>query len=73
MVIDWSCTEEGLVRGGKTKCLGWQNVEKTSSGVECLSPVRRGNAGLKKKGANNVINGANDAFGFAVLRRSIGA
>jgi hypothetical protein len=61
--ICWSYAEEGIVRCGQVKCLGGQDVQKTSGGVESLSPVRR-DACLKKERTNGVIDGANNTFGF---------
>jgi len=41
--------------------------------VESLDPVGWRHGGLKQQGANNIIDGANNAFSFTILRRSVGA
>jgi hypothetical protein len=40
---------------------------------EGRDPKGRRNARMKEKGANDIVSGANNAFGFAVLSRSVWA
>jgi hypothetical protein len=40
--------------------------------VEPFYPVASRNRSLKKQGTQHIIDGANDAFGFTVLRRNVG-
>jgi len=56
----------------KIERLGGQDVQQVRGGGERCSPVARGNASLEQKGANNVIDSANNPFSFTILRRSIG-
>lgn len=48
-------------------------VKEMCGCVEGFDPVRRGKMGLNEKGTQNVIDGANGSFGFAVLLRGVRA
>ena len=41
--------------------------------MECLNPIGRGQTGLKQYGASSIVDGANHALSFTVLRRSVRA
>ena len=41
--------------------------------MECLNPIGRGQTGLKQYGASSIVDGANHALSFTVLRRSVWA
>ena len=57
----------------KIERLGGQDVQQVRGGGERCSPVARGNASLEQKGANSVIDSANNPFSFTILRRGVGA
>jgi hypothetical protein len=42
------------------------------SGVKCLNPIGRRKAGLKKQGANDVVDHAQDTFGTTILLGGVG-
>jgi hypothetical protein len=67
------CTVEGEVWGLSTEGCGGTKVEKMSGSVESLGPKIGRQGGLEEKGADNIIDGANGSFGFAILLRSVGA
>jgi hypothetical protein len=47
-------------------------VQQICDGVEPFYPVVSRNRSLKKQGTQHIIDGVKDAFGFTVLRRSVG-
>jgi hypothetical protein len=51
----------------------WADVKEIGGGVKGLDPKGRGEGGLEQEGANNVVGGANEAFGFTILRASVWA
>jgi hypothetical protein len=51
--------------------LGGEAVQQICGGVEPFYPIASGNRILKKKGAQYIINDAEDVFGFTILQRSI--
>ena len=63
---------EGEVLTGRTDHLGGEVIQQICGGVEPFYPVASQNRSLKKQGTQHIIDGANDAFGFIVLRRSVG-
>jgi hypothetical protein len=63
---------EGEVWTGCTDRLGGEVDQQICGGVEPFYPVASRNRSLKKQGMQHIIDGANDAFGFTVLRRSVG-
>jgi hypothetical protein len=60
------------MRHGKVESLSGQNVRQIN---RCggLNPVGGRHGCLKEQGANDIIHRANDAFGFTILRPSVGA
>ena len=54
---------EPHVWGGEVECLGGKNV-KEGCGGKSLNPIGWGDTGLKQEGANNIIDGTNNAFNF---------
>jgi len=63
--------EKGEVRRGEIECLGGKNVQQICSSAECGCPKPGRNASLKKKRANDIVDGPNDAFSFTVLRGGV--
>ena len=63
--------EEREVRHGEIECLSGKNVQQICGSAEGGCPKPGGNASLKKKRANDIIDGSNDAFGFTMLRRGV--
>jgi hypothetical protein len=63
---------EGEVWTGHADRLGGEAVQQICGGVEPFYPVASRNRSLKKQGTQHIIDGANDAFSFTVLRRSVG-
>jgi hypothetical protein len=63
---------EGEVWTGCADRLGGEAVQQICGGVELFYPVVSRNRSLKKQGTQYIIDGVNDAFGFTVLRRSVG-
>ena len=57
---------------GEVEGLGRQNVKEGGRRGEGLDPVAGRHGGLKQQGANDIINGANNTFGFTILRRGVG-
>jgi len=55
----------------KIERLGGQDVQQVCGGGERYSPIARRNTTLEQKGANSVIDSANNPFSFTVLRGSI--
>ena len=62
---------EHHVWGGEVECLGGKNVKEEGCGGKSLNQIGLGDTGLKQEGANNIIDGTNNAFNFTVLRRGI--
>jgi hypothetical protein len=63
---------EGEVWIGRTDRLGGEAVQQICGGVEPFYPVVSRNRSLKEQGTQHIIDGAKDAFGFTILRRSVG-
>jgi hypothetical protein len=63
---------EGEVWTGRADRLGGEAVQQICGGVEPFYPVASRNRSLKEQGTQHIIDGANDAFGFTILRRSVG-
>jgi hypothetical protein len=63
---------EGEVWTDRADRLGGEAVQKICDFVEPFYPVASRNRRLKKQGTQHIIDGANDVFGFTVLRRSVG-
>ena len=55
----------------KIERLGGQDVQQVCGGGERCSPIARRNTTMEQKGANDVIDSANNPFSFTVLRGSI--
>jgi hypothetical protein len=62
---------EGEVWTDRTDCLGGEVIQQICGDVEPCYPVSR-NRSLKEQGTQHIIDGVKDAFGFTVLRRSVG-
>jgi hypothetical protein len=67
MIIGGVNTEESKMGGGKRKCFGGKNIKKVCCHAEGSSPKGRGYTRMEEQGANDIVDGANNAFGFAVL------
>jgi len=63
--------EKREVRRGEIECLGRKKVQQICSSAECGCPKPGRNASLKKKRANDIVDGPNDAFSFTVLRGGV--
>jgi hypothetical protein len=64
---------EGEVCTDHTGCFGGEAVQQICGGVEPFYPVASWNRSLKEQGTQRIIDGANVAFDFTVLRRCVGA
>jgi hypothetical protein len=64
-------TKEAMIRCVVVNCARGAYVDEVICSVECLNPKSRGKVCLNKKGSDNVIGGAQHAFGFSILRRSM--
>jgi hypothetical protein len=73
VIVSRWLAEKGKVGCGEVESLGVQNVKESSGGGECLNPVGGRHGRLKEQGANYIIYGADNAFSFTILRRSVGA
>jgi hypothetical protein len=62
---------EGEVWTGRVCRLGGEAVQQICDIVEPFYPVASRNRRLKKQGTHHIIDGANDALGFTVLRRGV--
>jgi hypothetical protein len=67
MIIGGVNTEESKMGGGKRKCFGGKNIKKVCCHAEGSNPKGRGYTRMEEQGANDIVDGANNAFGFAVL------
>ena len=61
------------MRHREVEGFGRQNVKEGGRRGECLDPVGGRHGGLKQQGANNIIDGADNALSFTILRRGVGA
>jgi len=66
-------TEQGVVGSTESQDFSREAVQEVCGGVEALDPIRGWEGGLKKHGANDVINGTNHTLGFTILRRRVWA
>jgi hypothetical protein len=62
---------EGDVWTSRADRLGGEMVQHIYGGVEPFYPVASQNRSLKVQGVHHIINGAKNALGFTVLRRSV--
>ena len=72
MVVRWGATEECKVGSGVIEGAGGVEVEKVCGGVKCLNPIGRRKMGLKKQGANDVVDRAQNTFGTTILLGGVG-
>lgn len=72
IVCRW-CAEDGKMQCEELESLGGQNVKKRGLHGEGLDPIGERHRCLKEQGVNDIIHGANVAFGFTILMRSVGA
>jgi hypothetical protein len=63
---------EGEVWTGCTDRLSGEAVQQICGGVEQFYPIASPNRSMKEQGTQDIIDGAKDAFGFTVPRRSVG-
>ena len=64
-------SEEGKVRCGEIECLGGKNVQQICGSAAGGCPKPGGDATLKNKRANDIVDSPNDAFSFTILRRGV--
>jgi hypothetical protein len=62
---------EGEVWDDHVDRLGGEEIQQICDGVEPFYPASQ-NRNLKKQGTQHIIDSAEDALGFTVLRRSVG-
>jgi hypothetical protein len=72
MVIGRGTTIKRKVGGGVVEGAGRVEVEKVCGGVKCLNPIGRRKMGLKKQGANDVVDRAQNTFGTTILLGGVG-
>jgi hypothetical protein len=60
-------TEKGVVWRRSWTGRERKTVEEVGGGVQALSPEASRERGLKQKGANGVVGGANHAFSLAIM------
>jgi hypothetical protein len=56
------------VRTGSLNRCRWKTVQQVGGSVKILSPITPGKGSLDKQCADDIINGANNVFGFTILR-----
>lgn len=65
--VGWGGEEEGLVGGKTGASFGGTNIKKKSGMAKGFSPICGGH-GCLEEGAKNVVDSAEGALSFAVLR-----
>ena len=71
-IIGWRCTEEKVVRGVVPTGTTRADIKEESGGGECIGPEPRRDVSMKKKGADTVIKGSEDALGATILLGGVG-
>ena len=71
-IIGWRRTEEKVVRGVVPTGTTRADIEEESGGGECIGPEPRRDVGMKKKGADTIIKGSEDALGATILLGGVG-
>jgi hypothetical protein len=72
VLIGWGDSMEDEVWAGRADRLGGEAAQQICDGVEPFYLVASWNRSMKKQGAQHIINGAEDALDFTVLRRNVG-
>jgi hypothetical protein len=72
MLIGGGDSMEAKVWASHADRLGGETVQQICGSVEPFYPVASRNRRLKKQGAQHIIDGTDDTFGFTVLQRSVG-
>jgi hypothetical protein len=73
MRVSRSYGKQGEKRAWRGNSFSGNAVEEVCGGVKRFNPKSSRHVSLKKQGANNIINGANNAFNFTVLWRRVWA
>jgi hypothetical protein len=73
MLIGGHNNEKGEVGSGVRKRLGGVVVAKVGGSVKRFNQIGGWNTSLKQERADNIVDGTNDALGFTILRRGVGA
>jgi hypothetical protein len=73
IVIGGKSAMEGKVRSAHAKGFGGEAIDDEGGSGKSINPVGRGHGGLEKKSANDIVDGAKHAFGFAILLRGVRA
>jgi hypothetical protein len=68
MLVYWSRAEAGEVWTGSLNRRRWKMVQEVGGNVKTLGPITPGKGSLDKQCADDIIKGANNAFGFTILR-----
>jgi hypothetical protein len=71
VLIGGGDTMEGDVWTGRVDRLGKEAIQQICGGVEPFYPVASRHRSLKKLGTQHIIDGAEDALSFTVMRRCI--
>ena len=67
VLICWRGSKQSLMWGGVVECLGWEDIQQVSCGMEGFNPGGGWSERLKQKRANNVVGSTNYALNFTVL------
>jgi hypothetical protein len=68
MLVCQSRAEEGEVQIGSLNHRRWKTVQQVGGSVKTLNPITPQKGSLDKQFADDIINSANNAFGFTMLR-----
>jgi hypothetical protein len=71
MLIGGWCTKKSEVGGGEREGFSRENIEEVCCHTEGSNPKGGWYTCVKEQGANDIVNGTNDAFSFAVLSGSV--
>jgi len=67
VLICWRGAKQSLMWGEVVECLGWEDIQQVSCGMEGFNPEGGWSGRLKQKRANNVVGSTNYALNFTVL------
>ena len=71
MIVSQRFAQKSKMLHRKGEGFGGQDVEQSGRHGECLGPVGWRHGGQKQEGVNDIINRANNAFNFTILRRDV--
>ena len=67
LVVGGKSAVESKKGGAHVKGFSWEPIEEESGSSQGVNPVGGWHGGLKEEGANDIVRGADHAFGFSVL------